>query len=244
MAAKPKSKTKKPTSAKSPSKQVASGRWLRERTEKRTERRFAPSAKTFAALSYVMLGLGAAAMGAGVFGQFLRAAGPHPYGAYFLGAGTVAFVVGLVLSNRVVPTLRIGDAGLAVERSPGEVERLGWHEVDAVRFSSGVLIFSGSGKVVSINVAEHPDAAAFAVAEGRQRIPARMADAPDGLPGPSPEASELLVLEPPQLAGLRCAASNRLISFEADARVCGRCGQAYHKDEVPERCTTCDARLT
>ncbi|MBL9025877.1 MAG: hypothetical protein JNL21_27020 [Myxococcales bacterium] len=244
MAAKTKIKTKKAPSAKSPAKSAGEARWLRERTEKRTERRFAPSAKSFAVLSWVLLGLGAAAMGAGVFGQFLRAVGPHPYALHFLGGGTLGFVLGLVLSNRVVPTLRIGDAGLAVERGQDALDRLGWHEIDAVRFSSGVLVFSGAGKVVSINVAEHPDAAAFAVAEGRARIPSRMADAPESLPVPAPEASELLVLEPPQLAGLRCAASNRLISFEADARICGRCGQAYHKEEVPERCSTCDARLT
>ena len=183
-------------------------------------------------------------MGAGFFGQFLRAAGPHAFGLHLLVGGTVAFVLGLLLSGRVVPTLRVGDAGLAVERGKEALDRLGWHEIDAVRFSSGVIVFSGSGKVVSINVAEHPDAAAFAVSEGRARIPGRMSDAPENLPGPAPESSGLLLLGPPQLAGLRCAASNRLISFEADARLCGRCGQAYHKEEVPERCVSCDAPLT
>ena len=52
------------------------------------------------------------------------------------------------------------------------------------------------------------------------------------------------VLEPPQLAGLRCAATDRLISFEADARLCGRCGQAYHREGVPAHCKSCDAPLT
>jgi hypothetical protein len=245
VAVKPKTKTK--TKSAQPAKSSGSKSadlWLRERTDKRTERRFAPKSSTSAALSWILIGLGAAAIGAGFYGQILRGAGPHPYALYLLIGGAVGFAVGMVLSNRVVPTIRVGDAGLAVERGDQVAERLGWYEIDAVRFSSGVIVFSGAGKVVSINVAEHPDAAAFAVSEGRARIPARMTDAPEGLPGPAPDASDVVVLEPPQLAGLRCAASNRLISFEADARLCGRCGQAYHKEDVPKRCASCDARLT
>jgi hypothetical protein len=254
VAVKPKTKTKPKSAQGTKSAGATKDVWLRDRTDKRTERRFAPKSNTSAALSWILIGLGAAAIGAGFFGQFLRGAGPHPYSVYLLIGGAIGFAVGMVVSNRIVPTLRIGDAGLAVERGDQVTERLGWHEIDAVRHASGVLVFSGAGKVVSITIAEHPNAAAIAVQEGRARIPGKMpsdshpdgrelTDAPENLAGPSPEASEVRVLEPPQLAGLRCAASNRLISFEADARICGRCGQAYHREEVPKRCVTCDARL-
>ncbi|NUO55005.1 MAG: hypothetical protein HOV80_39710 [Polyangiaceae bacterium] len=242
MAVKPKTKTKSKQGTKSAG--ASKDLWLRDRTDKRTERRFAPKANTTAGLSWILIGLGAASIGAGFFGQFLRGAGPHPYAMYLLIGGAIAFALGMVASTRIVPTVRIGDAGLAVERGEAIIERLGWHEVDAVRHASGVLVFSGAGKVVSITIAEHPDAAAFAVQQGHARIPARMGDAPESLPGPSPEASEHITLEPPQLAGLRCAASNRLISFEGDARLCGRCGQAYHREDVPKRCVSCDAQLT
>ncbi len=241
MAPKPKTKTKKAQSSQA-SKPAGEPVWLRQRTDKRTERRFVPKSQTFALLSWLLLLLGPAAIGAGVYGQLLRAAGPHPYAVYLLIGGAVAFAAGFVLSNRAVATLRVGDAGLGIERGDA-IERLPWFEVDSVRHSSGVVVFSGAGKVVSMNLAEHPDAAAFAVSEGKARIPGRMGDAPDDLPAPAPDASEAVALEPPQLAGLRCAASNRLISFEADARLCGKCGQAYHKDEVPGRCTSCDSRL-
>jgi hypothetical protein len=50
-------------------------------------------------------------------------------------------------------------------------------------------------------------------------------------------------LEPPQVAGLRCKATDRPITFERDARLCGRCGEVYHKDGAPKRCLTCEAQL-
>jgi hypothetical protein len=50
-------------------------------------------------------------------------------------------------------------------------------------------------------------------------------------------------LEPPQAAGQRCKASDKLIAFEKDARVCGRCGEVYHKEGVPSACLTCGAKL-
>ena len=34
-----------------------------------------------------------------------------------------------------------------------------------------------------------------------------------------------------------------VIAFEKDARLCGRCGELYHKSGVPYLCLTCDARL-
>lgn len=217
--------------------------WLRDREDRREERRFLPKAAAAGLAGVLLTSLGALALGAGFFGQFLRTAGPHPYGVHLLVLGVVIFGLGLLAGSRGAPVLRVGDAGLAVERGEKVVERLGWHEVDAVRYASGVVTFSGGGKLVPISIAAHPDAAALAVREGRARIPARMADAPDNLPGPEPDAGTRIVLESPQVAGLRCAASNRLISFEADARLCGRCGQAYHKEEIPSRCVTCDARL-
>ena len=52
-----------------------------------------------------------------------------------------------------------------------------------------------------------------------------------------------VTLEPAQVAGQKCKASGKLIAFEKDARLCGRCGEIYHKDSVPKRCEVCDARL-
>ncbi|HTJ85326.1 MAG TPA: hypothetical protein VL400_26595 [Polyangiaceae bacterium] len=215
---------------------------LRERTDRRTERRFTPKAQPLALLSILLTSGGALLAGAGVFAQFLRGAGPHPYGVYLLVGGLLGLGLGILLGGRAVYAARVGDAGLALERADGTFERLGWFEVDAIRFAEGTLSFSGAGKLVSLPVETHPDAAAFALSEARARIPGRAESVTEKLTL-APGAGSEVVLEPPQLAGLRCAATDRLISFEADARLCGRCGQAYHREGVPKHCKSCDARL-
>ncbi len=97
-------------------------------------------------------------------------------------------------------------------------------------------------EVIAGNIATA--AAARALAEARARIPERVQDIPEGkLPTPDDAAGEVLPLEPPQAAGQRCKATDKLIAFERDARFCGRCGELYHKDGVPKRCLTCSARL-
>jgi hypothetical protein len=128
-----------------------------------------------------------------------------------------------------------------VERSDDQLERIGWNEVQAVRFSSGVLTFTGASKLVTIAVASQPGAAAMALREARARIPLRARGIDEKLE--SADAGELVVLEAFQAAGLRCKASDRLLTLERDARLCARCGEVYHKDEVPERCVSCDAEL-
>jgi len=216
--------------------------FLRERSDRRTERRFVPKTQPLALASVLLTSGGSLFAGAGVYAQFIRAAGPHPYGVYLLVAGLLCVGLGIILGGRAVHPARVGDAGVAVERGDGTFERLGWFEIDAVRFAEGTLSFSGAGKLVPFVVELQPDAAALALKQARERIPAHAEGVTEKLTG-SPDAGTEVVLEEPQLAGLRCAASDRLISFEADARLCGRCGQAYHREEVPKHCKSCDARL-
>ncbi len=239
MATGKKSKRKPEAAAK---KAGAEPTWLRSPTDRRTERRFEPRSNSAALFGTLISCVGAVGLGAGVFGQFVRKAGPHPYALYLMVAGSMLFFLGFIVSSRAVPALRVGDAGLAAERG-GVVERLAWFDVDVVRFASGALTFSGFGRLITIPVAAHPDAAWLALAEARGRIPARVAGIDDELPKMTQNAGELVVLDEPQMAGLRCKASDRLITFEGDARLCGRCGQSYHREEVPKHCKTCDARL-
>jgi len=46
-----------------------------------------------------------------------------------------------------------------------------------------------------------------------------------------------------QIAGKNCAASDRPIAFERDARLCPNCAEVYHKDSVPKKCVTCENDL-
>lgn len=219
---------------------------LRSRGDARSERRF--EAKSSPAVLITMLAgsLGAVALGAGVFAQFLRGEGaaPIPYAPYLLAAG-VAALLGMVLFGQWgTRPVRVGDAGVAVERGPGEIERLAWHDVTGVALGGGALTFRGVGGSIVIPLGAHPEAAARALAEARRRIPARVEEIAEGaLPKPSDAAGQVIALEPPQVAGLHCKASEKVITFERDARLCGRCGEVYHKDGVPRSCVTCDAPL-
>jgi hypothetical protein len=88
------------------------------------------------------------------------------------------------------------------------------------------------------------DAAARALAEARKRIPGKVESIQSGaLDKYDERAGQALPLEALQVAGQKCKASGKLIAFERDARLCGRCEELYHKDSVPKRCVTCDARL-
>jgi hypothetical protein len=226
------------------------GSMLRLRTDPRKERRYEPEANAAAWLSMLGMSIGAVLLGAGVYGQWLRASirpdtpEPHKYAVYLLlGAAVLLAVVALFRPGAARP-IRVGDAGLAVEKDAGELDRIEWRDVTRVLLGGGVLTFQSSGSVLAIPLKLHPQAAARAADEARARIPAMLAGVDlDGLPALDGSAGEVLPLDPPQLAGARCKASEELIAFEKDARLCGQCGEVYHKDHVPERCLTCEAKL-
>jgi hypothetical protein len=185
--------------------------------------------------------LGAVAVGAGVFARFVSSP-PHDYAIYLLAGGGLAALIGIFIGARP-PFVRVGDAGVGVEKDADHLERLAWHEIDTVRLAQNTLTFTGAGRLLSISTVAHPDAAAMALAEARSRIPSRASGVTEDLPGPASGAGEATKLEPAQLAGSRCKKSDRIIAVEKDGRYCARCGQTYHKDAVPPNCLSCDARL-
>ncbi|MFO0616659.1 MAG: hypothetical protein U0414_28960 [Polyangiaceae bacterium] len=215
--------------------------WKRLPGSARTERRFAPRASSADLAGVLGTSLGAVAVGAGVYAQFVSKPA-HTFAPYMLGAGALVAGISFFLGGRPV-AIRVGDLGIGVEKSPDNIERMAWYEVDSVRFAANVLSFSGKGRVLSISQGSHPDAVKLAVSEAKRRIPARITDVVETFDAPAPDAGEAVVLEPTQLAGLRCRASDRIISVEKDGCYCGKCGQAYHRSSVPEHCLTCDANL-
>jgi hypothetical protein len=194
--------------------------------------------------------IGSVLLGAGVYGQWLRTSvrtdvtEPHPWAAYLIVSGALVLIAVALFGPRQVKPIRVGDAGVGIEREPGEIQRIGWNEVSRILTSVDALTIEAQGATISIPCKLHPQAAARVLHEARARIPGKIEDVEvKGLPALDDRAGEVIVLDPAQLAGARCKASDELIAFEKDARLCGRCGEIYHKAHVPEACLTCEAKL-
>jgi hypothetical protein len=237
-----------------PGKSASAGsttRELRLRTDPRSERRFEPKVAPMTIVTVVAACLASVALGAGAYAK-LAGGGeegtPHRYASYapyLLAAGAFVLVAVALFGQRPALPVRIGDAGVALEKSPTDLERIGWNEITGVLLGGDLLTVQGSGTSIALSLAAHPEAAALFIAEARRRVPQRLSDkALAGLDLPvAAAAGEPLALEPPQIAGQRCRSSDKLIAFERDARLCGRCGELYHKDGVPQACVTCGAAL-
>src|SRR5688572_33462996 len=94
--------------------------------------------------------------------------------------------------------------------------------------------------------AAHPKAVAWILAEGTKRVPEVMNVKKSelaSLPEPKELDGELVPLEGVQVAGRHCAASEKPIAFERDARLCPNCAEVYLKDQVPKKCVTCEHEL-
>jgi hypothetical protein len=217
----------------------------------RRERRFEPQASARPGLVYVLGAVGAAAMGAGAweqFGPLLSDAGPAPLklGPYVLTLGAALAGAAIWMGTSGEPFLRVGDAGVAVEK--GGLRRMPWYAIERIEWRDEAVRVSGKDDAgVAMNFAAslrgHPQAGAWIVKEARARVPAVVQVPEDStLPEASADAGESLALDPPQVVGRHCAASGKVISYEPDARVCPRCERVYHKAHVPEACE-CGASL-
>jgi hypothetical protein len=223
----------------------------REKTRDRRERRFDPAALTSAFNVYLVGAVGALLMGAGAWEQFggLVLDNPPPpfkYAAYVLAAGALLVGVAIWIGTSGDASLRVGDAGLAVDK--GSVRRLPWYGIERIEWRNETVRVTGrddAGQqmVIAATLKSHPQAAAWIVKEARERIPA-VVDVPADatLPDPLASAGTVLPLEPPQVVGKHCAASGKVIAYEPDARVCARCERVYHRTQVPETCE-CGASL-
>jgi hypothetical protein len=223
----------------------------REKAKERRERRFEPRATTNPIVVYVVGGLGALAMGAGVWGQFgalLQDAGPDPfkYAPYILAAGAILVGAAIWRGTSGEPAVRVGDAGLAIER--GGIKRMPWYAIEKIEWrEESVRVFGkaedGAALTIVARASSQPQAAAWIVKEARDRV-SKVVDVPEDatLPAPVMSAGQSLALQPPQVVGKHCAATGKVIAFEPDARLCPRCERVYHKSGVPQSCE-CGASL-
>lgn len=141
--------------------------------------------------------------------------------------------------------VRVGDAGVALEKQGKATVRIAWCDMREIAVDNGTVRLVGDGGF-TFNVSANPQAAAWVVREAEERIPKRMKIEKaerEALPKTSEGDGERLEVEPLQVAGRACRASDRAITFERDARFCPRCGEVYHKDSLPASCLTCEADL-
>jgi len=220
---------------------------LKLRSDPRTERRFEPKSSPGAIATVLAFSVAAVLVGAGTYGQWLRdeALGPHKYAPFLLIGGAVVLLAAALFGPRQALPIRVGDAGVAVEKGKNEIDRIAWYAVTRIALEPGALLVKAAeGTSIRVPLPSMSAAAGKILREARVRRAALVEDIAQGdLEKAADNQGEGVALEPAQVAGLKCKASGKLIAFERDARLCGRCGEVYHKDNVPKRCLTCEGRL-
>lgn len=210
----------------------------------RRERRFAPQQTYTSILSAIGGMLGAIALGAGVYAEWISDPA-HKFAPYVVTGGAVALGAALWFGDRGALPVRVGDAGIAIEKG-NELVRLGWCDIKRLYVEHRQLVAKGEDLTLSVPIGAQPLAVAWILAECARRVPDIVdvkGSVTDDLPEPKEGDGEPLVIDSAQVAGKHCASSGEVIAFERDARLCPTCGQVYHKAHVPKKCVTCGAAV-
>jgi hypothetical protein len=211
----------------------------------RLEWRFEPDPMRMSLVSAIVGIAAAAVLGAGVFGQWFHEPA-NSFAPALLVVGAVGVVGALFMAGLGTAPVRVGDPGVAVER-PSDTLRVPWCDMEHIRIERGALTIETHESSLRIPLAMHQAAVARVLAEAVVRAPDAMdvkGDAVETLPKPSDDDGKRVPIEMLQIAGRSCAASEKAIAFERDARLCPNCAQVYHKDHVPKTCVTCESELT
>jgi hypothetical protein len=219
----------------------------------RTERRFLPQAQANAKVVYVLGGAGAIVLGAGVFEQFGNAirkipVDPVEWAPWLLAAGAVIVGLAIWIGTSTEAAVRVGVAGIAEERNP--MRRMPWWSVEDVSGTANVIVVRGkdeNGADMGVRFTRRatPGALAWVVREAKERAPEQFElsdEVVEQIGKASKQFGEVVACPPLQVVGKRCADTDKVISYEPDARVCPRCERIYHKDHVPKSCV-CGASL-
>ncbi len=211
----------------------------------RKERRFAggqtQSSRTAAYAGMV----GALVLGAGVYAQWIKEPALE-YAPYIVAGGSLVLGAAMWFGDSAGLPVRVGDAGIAFEKG-SELTRLAWCDIETIEAEGKTLVVRGDGMKLELPLNAHALAASWILKEAARRVPEALdvkGSLADQLPAPKDTDGELMEVTDVQVAGKRCAASDTVIAFEKDARLCPTCGQVYHRDHVPKRCGTCDDSIT
>jgi hypothetical protein len=216
----------------------------RKPPKERTERRFVPEATHTSRFAAGLGMVGSLALGAGVYGQWVKET-PLTFAAVLVTLGAAGLGGGLWLGSATTFPVRVGDAGVAIERG-SETNRILWCDMTEIKLQKGDLVVSSPSLTLAIPLGAHPRAVAYIVAEAERRLPKIVKVDEAGkrsIPLATQPGGEDVTVLGDQVAGRRCAATDKIISFERDARLCPNCAQVYHKDNVPKQCVTCGAEI-
>lgn len=139
----------------------------------------------------------------------------------------------------------VGDAGVAMDQG-GEVTRLLWSEIQSIRYEAANLVLNGANTRLSVPSQSHTRAIRAILREAAERLPkildvsSKLVDQLPEVTGDNPKPAPVTAL---QIAGKRCLATNQMLTFERDARLCPNCTSIYHRDHVPGTCSTCQRPL-
>lgn len=226
----------------------------------REERRFVPQRDAKMTASAAAGAVGAVLLGAGVYLQFIRDASEPvaiklgsqlvqlgDKGSYVVGAGAILLALVILLAPDFDTVLLVGDGGVGVDEGGDDgVKRILWCDVEKIELVGEAVVVRGPSMTVTAPLSSQPQAAAWILAQARERVPSRIKldhGEQELVPKADEGAGERTRAPSPQVAGRRCKASDRVISFEPDARLCPRCGEVYHKDKLPGACLTCEGPL-
>src|SRR5215831_5470779 len=109
----------------------------RKASKERIERRFVPEATHTSRLAAGLGMLGSLALGAGVYGQWVKET-PLSYAAVLVTLGAAGLGGGLWLGSASTFPVRVGDAGVAIERG-SEMNRILWCDMKEIRLEKGDL---------------------------------------------------------------------------------------------------------
>lgn len=224
------------------------------------ERRFLPVRDTRMTASLIAGGVGSLLLGAGVYIQFFRPSDNMlavklgaqvvemaDKGSYVVGLGAVILAAVILLAPDFETAVLVGDCGVGTDEGKEEgAKRLLWCDIEEITLKNQILVVQGSGTKITIPLASQPQAAAWVIKEVQERIPSIISLShaeQEQIPRAEEDAGERRKVGDLQIAGRHCAASDRVISYEPDARLCPRCGEIYHKNNVPEECVTCEGPL-
>lgn len=212
----------------------------RERKERRFE-----AESSYASKLAIFAGMaGALALGAGVYGQWVRDE-PLGYAGYLVAVGALVLGFGMYKTGADPGSLRVGDAGVAFEKN-NDLVRVLWCDVERVSLEGERLVVRGKQSTVAFPRAAFPRGSALLVAEASRRVPdvVKLSRQEFESAGTSSDADgELVPIEEIQVTGRHCRATDKPISFERDARLCPNCCEVYLKDQVPKKCLTCQQDL-